>query len=60
MAHETDPALHERTLAKPLVQGGEELQPGATVRLRQDQIDRLEPDGYFGDAAPKRGGRKTQ
>ena len=36
-----------RVLAKPLVNRGVELQPGDTVDLRQDQIERLEPEGYF-------------
>ena len=37
----------ERVLARQLRQGGEVREPGATVRLRQDQIARLEPGGYF-------------
>ena len=36
-----------RVLAKKLVNRGVELRPGDTVDLRQDQIERLEPDGYF-------------
>lgn len=36
-----------RVLAKPLVNRGLKLQPGDTVDLRQEQIERLEPDGYF-------------
>lgn len=36
-----------RVLAKPLVNRGIELQPGDTVDLRQEQIERLEPEGYF-------------
>lgn len=43
----------ERTLARPLINAGVELRPGDTVMLRQDQIDRLEPDGYF-EAPPSR------
>ena len=37
----------ERTLARPLRVAGVQREPGATVRLRPDQIARLEPDGYF-------------
>ncbi len=36
-----------RVLAKPLVQAGIERAPGETVRLRPDQIARLEVEGYF-------------
>ena len=36
-----------RVLAKPLVNRGVELQPGDTVDLRQEQIERLEPEGHF-------------
>ena len=43
----------ERTLARELVQGGNLRQPGETVRLRPDQIERLEPGGYFEPAQPK-------
>ena len=49
-------ARHERVLARKLRQGGEVREPGTTVRLRQDQIERLEPEGYF---APEKGRGKT-
>ena len=45
----------DRVLAKPLIQAGERREPGETVRLRPDQIERLEGDGYFEAAkAPAR------
>ena len=40
-------AREERILAKPLVQSGVLKQPGETVRLRPDQIARLEAGGHF-------------
>ena len=48
--------LVRRVLAKPLVHRGEPLEPGAEVELRQDQVDNLEPRGYFQSVkgAPKR------
>ena len=36
-----------RVLARPLIQAGVERAAGETVRLRPDQVERLEPDGYF-------------
>ena len=44
-------ARQMRTLARALVVAGERKRPGDRVRLRPDQIARLEPEGYF--AAPK-------
>lgn len=55
-APDPDDGRVERTLARDLVQRGALRRPGETVRLRPDQIARLEPDGYFEAAAPK-GGR---
>ncbi|MCY4548121.1 MAG: hypothetical protein OXC28_07125 [Defluviicoccus sp.] len=49
---------HERVLAKRLIQAGETREPGETVLLRQDQIDRLEPEGYFAPAAGSGGARR--
>lgn len=37
----------ERILARPMTVAGAALAPGETVRLRPDQIERLEPEGYF-------------
>ena len=37
----------DRVLAKPLIQAGVRREAGETVRLRPDQIARLEADGYF-------------
>ena len=37
----------ERVLARELIQANVLRKPGETVRLRPDQIARLEPDGYF-------------
>ena len=37
----------ERVLAKPLIQRGVRREPGETVLLRPDQIERLEPEGYL-------------
>ena len=52
----------ERTLARELRHRRVLLPPGAKVRLRPDQIERLEPEGYFEPtgqrpAAPKGGER---
>ena len=37
----------DRVLAKPLIQAGERREPGETVRLRPDQIERLEGGRVF-------------
>ena len=37
----------KRVLARAIVQAGVERALGETVRLRRDQIIRLEPEGYF-------------
>lgn len=50
----------KRVLAKPLVQGGELREPGETVELRQDQIERLERQGYFEAAAPDKREREKE
>ena len=43
----TQPKRERRTLAKPLVQAGEQKEPGDTVELRPDQIARLEAQGVL-------------
>lgn len=49
-----------RKLARPLIQAGVERNPGETVLLRRDQIDRLAPEGYFENAAPASRRRKKE
>ena len=41
----------KRVLARPIIQAGIERQIGETVELRPDQVERLEPEGYFEAAA---------
>ena len=41
-----------RVLARPLVQAGVERAAGETVRLRPDQVERLELDGYLEPPTP--------
>lgn len=57
MTDKTPPAdgRIERTLARELINDGRLLQPGETVRLRPEQIERLEPEGFFEPL--KKGGR---
>ncbi len=45
----------ERVLAKPIVQAGIERASGETVRLRPDQIARLEAEGCFEPIRAKAG-----
>ena len=52
-------AREERILAKPLVQSGVLKQPGETVRLRPDQIARLEAGGHFEPVKAKAAGAKA-
>ena len=54
---EKDEGSVECVLAKALVQAGELKEPGETVWLRSDQIERLEPEGYFEHAVSARTGR---
>lgn len=46
-----------RVLARPLVQAGALRAAGETVRLRPDQVERLEPEGCL-EPAPKKGDRQ--
>ena len=46
-----------RVLARPLIQAGALRDAGETVRLRPDQVERLEPEGYL-EPAPKKGDAK--
>ena len=58
---ERKPATAERvtrTLAKPLIQAGVRREPGEEVALRPEQIERLEPEGYFEPLEGGKGGRK--
>ena len=53
------PKRLERVLARPMTQAGIRRAPGETVELRPDQIERLEPGGYFrpapaGSKAPEK------
>ena len=64
MNKDTDDGRIERTLARELRHRRVLLPPGAKVRLRPDQIERLEPEGYFEPApgqrpaAPAKGGER--
>ena len=49
-----------RVLARPLAAAGELKSPGDTVCLHPDQIDRLEPEGYFEPAKPPAKRKSTQ
>ena len=50
---------HERVLAKPMVVAGELMQPGETVSLTDQQIERLAAEGYFEpETGKKRGSSK--
>ena len=55
-----DDGREERTLAKPIEQAGVLREPGETVRLRPDQIARLEPEGYFKNPAGAGKTRRTK
>ena len=55
-----DDGREQRMLAKPLVQAGIECNPGDTVRLRPDQIARLEAQGYFEPTAKPKGARSDK
>ena len=46
-------AREERVLARPMIQAGIERAPGETVRLRPDQIERLQAQGYLAGAKAK-------
>ena len=46
-----------RILARPLIQAGMKKEPGDEVLLRPDQIERLEPEGYFRPAAKRKGAK---
>ena len=46
-----------RVLARPLIQAGALRAAGETVRLRPEQVERLEPEGYL-ERAPKKGDAK--
>ena len=54
MTTNTDDGRIERTLARELRHRRVLLPPGAKVRLLPDQIERLEPAGYFEPAAGPR------
>ena len=43
----------KKTLARPLILAGVRREPGETVTLRPDQVERLAPQGYFDDGAVK-------
>ena len=50
---------HKRVLAKPMVVAGELMQPGETVSLTDQQIERLAAEGYFEpEIGKKRGSSK--
>ena len=50
----------KRVLAKVLIQGGRRREPGETVELRPDQIERLEPEKYFAPLPPADKGGKSK
>lgn len=50
----------KRVLAKVLIQNGIRREPGETVELRPDQIERLEPKHYFAPAPPADKGGKSK
>ncbi len=52
MTRKTD-TREERILARPMIQAGIERAPGETVRLRPDQIERLQAQGYLAGAKTK-------
>ena len=54
MAAKAKPKRERRTLARPLVQGGEHKAPGETVELRPDQIARLDAQGILAPAQEAR------
>ena len=55
-----DDGREARVLAKPIEQAGVLREPGETVRLRPDQIARLEPEGYFKNPAGAGKTRRTK
>ena len=60
MAADTKPRRQTRVLAKPMSQGGVMRAAGEEVELRDDQIARLEAEGYLAPApadGPGRGKR---
>ena len=57
MAADTKPRRQTRVLAKPMSQGGVMRAAGEEVELRDDQIARLEAEGYLAPADGSRQGK---